>query len=145
MKFQVLTNLFCSQANLEVCSPTETIGRTTPSGGNMGLKEHKKKLEKHRFKVSDTLAKAQIELIIKVWLKNNQSEAKEWALDLEQVRQEMARDTASSKSKTIRYGARIPFSLLKAIEKQFPDVFRDKNQFRWFMKTFRIFTIPKKL
>ena len=108
-------------------------------------RQQKKKLEKHRFKISDTQAKAQIEIIIRAWLKLNQEEAKEWQVGINETRESLVRDTASSKQKTLRLGANLPYGLLKAIEKQFPDVFKDKKQFRWFMKTFPMFTVPKKI
>jgi len=103
-----------------------------------------------KTQISTQTAKKEIELLIRIWLKTHQNEAKAWFEDIENIRRAQFNELATNKKShkkttTIRLGVHMPNDLLKTIEKRFPDLFKDREQFRWFMKEFNYFTIPRKI
>ena len=96
--------------------------------------------------IMDTeLAKRQIEMIIQGWIQRNPERWEDFIEQLEMERQTQDNQFASSKSKRLRKGLIIDPLLMDRIEKSFPEVFKDKEQFRWFMKEFKIFTVASKV
>lgn len=90
------------------------------------------------------LAKRQIEMIIKGWIEKNPDKWADFVQQLEMERQTQNNEFGSTKSKRIRLGLVIDPDLLARIEHSFPEIFKDRDQFRWFMKEFKIFTVASK-
>jgi len=90
------------------------------------------------------LAKRQIEMIIKGWIDKNPQRWTEFVSQLEMERQTQNNEFGSTKSKRIRLGLVIDPDLMERIEHSFPELFKDKDQFRWFMKEFKTFTVASK-
>lgn len=89
-------------------------------------------------------AKSQIELIIDAWIQKNQEEWNDYMVALEYERRNQANEYASTKNKSIRLGLLLPPTLMDRLEKSFPQLFKEKEQFRWFLKEFKAFTVANK-
>jgi hypothetical protein len=89
-------------------------------------------------------AKIAIQNMITKYVLDNPAEAKAFAWDIKRSREELGWNySGMSKEKTMMFSVSIPKALLKRIEKSFPEIFRDRDQFRWFMAEFPFFRIKK--
>lgn len=83
-------------------------------------------------------------MIISKWIEKNPERWTDFLEQLEMERQSQANEFGSSKSKRIRLGLVIDPGLLDRIERSFPEIIKDRDQFRWFIKEFKIFTVASK-
>jgi hypothetical protein len=95
--------------------------------------------------ISPAQAKAQIEIIITNWEKRNPQIAREFRDEMEYTRSIQDNNFASSKSNSFRFGLLIDATLQAKIERAFPAVFKDKDQFRWFMNNFPQFRVAERV
>ena len=98
--------------------------------------------------ISDDLAKKYIEQEIQMWAIKYPEEAKTHILDMQEVMREfdtIKNATGASAGKNLRWGLRIPITLIHKLEVRFPAMFTNKKEFRWFMKEFPAFRVARKI
>ena len=98
--------------------------------------------------ISDNLAKKYIEQEIQMWAIKYPEDAKLHVLDMHETLKSfdsIGNPTGSSTGKNMRWGLRIPITLTRMLEKRFPAMFTNKKEFRWFMREFPNFRIPRKI
>lgn len=90
-------------------------------------------------------ARSDIETIIRIWERQNPLVAKELDEELTFTRSIQDNKFASSRGHGVRFGLLIDAGLQARIEKYYPSVFKDKEQFHWFLQTFPRFAVAEKL
>ncbi len=95
-------------------------------------------------------AKGTLDTMIRLYEAKHPQEMKEFYSGLEWKRQMQDNQFASSKKSikqisNMRFGCSLPPGLFKLVEKAFPELFTDKEQFRWFMTNFPQFRVAEKL
>lgn len=83
-------------------------------------------------------------MIIRGWIDKNPDKWADFVTQLEMERQTQNNEFGSTKSKRIRLGLVMDPHLMDRIERSFPELFKDRDQFRWFIKEFKIFTVASK-
>jgi hypothetical protein len=90
-------------------------------------------------------AKQVIDMVIKAWSMRFPAEFKAFMGFIHEEQMAQVNSFASNKSKTMRHGVSLPQGLDTEIEKRFPEIFKDKKQFRWFMGAFPMFRVCDKI